>query len=671
MTAIELMDPKMDVGMMCNRKKKILNFEQSVKAGKVKIADFTFEEKIGIIDETYACLATWLDGHSLAQTVFTNLYLHNPSLINDRTMKTFCFSVLKIVDFIKQLVNNNANVIDEEVYQTMFGFQDNILPSSKVSAMLKDLEEDLCKKSRSNDIYYLALYTRIKFTRAFYQYLLFIVKQAADNIPQTIELNKRLEICEESFNDWNSTLDLGIKPDLEKFNENQQDCLTSLANEYPTIMGFSQFVNQRTLPPTFPRYTKIKARDVSIEYFHNLINRFRKIQGTSNCSTFRELLLYCNRLSEDELFYSCICSRCVLNLMNYFQPQFDLHKSNYVSILKDDITNFIKPFYLQNKQFFSIGRSKDYLEFFLEQCQKPFCKLLRTTCLNRARQREKLESVIYDLSSLVTHAEKLDSYFNVQAQKMKIDVGFTDYFNCWTTYYLIKSMIQYLLFGFELELYSEHEYYFIYWYLHENLLNFMVTLLARTRNLLAITDNLDFSSSNKQKGKNGSKPKQNHKQNKHDQNTFHFNEILKYNGLQFLSCALFKICNILMKYEIIKQPKLIADNHQILYFKRLSPFISIQTPPYMNHSKFKDACRREETQIENVEAYIKQSCDHLEEAKKLFEHISKPDKEVEIYLKVVKMNIVVLKLILSGHKKIDDLILDFTINKLYPVVKYC
>ena len=30
-----------------------------------------------IIDQSLACLVTWLEGHSLAQTVMTNLYLHN------------------------------------------------------------------------------------------------------------------------------------------------------------------------------------------------------------------------------------------------------------------------------------------------------------------------------------------------------------------------------------------------------------------------------------------------------------------------------------------------------------------------------------------------------------------------------------------------------------------
>ena len=48
---------------------------------------------------------TWLEGHSLAQTVFTNLYLHNPYIINDRCLKAFSIVMLKIVDVIRERIN--------------------------------------------------------------------------------------------------------------------------------------------------------------------------------------------------------------------------------------------------------------------------------------------------------------------------------------------------------------------------------------------------------------------------------------------------------------------------------------------------------------------------------------------------------------------------------------
>ena len=56
--------------------------------------------------------ATWLEGHSLAQTVFTNLYTHNPDIIEDRCLKAFTLAVLKMVDIIKDKVIR-AGVFEE------------------------------------------------------------------------------------------------------------------------------------------------------------------------------------------------------------------------------------------------------------------------------------------------------------------------------------------------------------------------------------------------------------------------------------------------------------------------------------------------------------------------------------------------------------------------------
>jgi len=75
-----------------------------LQAGNLKLNDFSHEENIGIMDTTLCCLITWLEGHSLAQTVFTNLYLHSPSSIQDKPLGTFCVAMLKLVDVIEECV---------------------------------------------------------------------------------------------------------------------------------------------------------------------------------------------------------------------------------------------------------------------------------------------------------------------------------------------------------------------------------------------------------------------------------------------------------------------------------------------------------------------------------------------------------------------------------------
>ena len=43
--------------------------------------------------------------------------------------------------------------------------------------------------------------------------------------------------------------------------------------DYPTIMGFEPFVNQRLLPPTFPRYTVIQNCNTALDYVSSLLQR--------------------------------------------------------------------------------------------------------------------------------------------------------------------------------------------------------------------------------------------------------------------------------------------------------------------------------------------------------------------------------------------------------------
>lgn len=71
----------------------------------MKLEGFEENEIIGIIDSTFACIVSWLEGHSLAQTVFINLYLHKPCLIEDRTLKAFCLGVYKLLEIIKDVVH--------------------------------------------------------------------------------------------------------------------------------------------------------------------------------------------------------------------------------------------------------------------------------------------------------------------------------------------------------------------------------------------------------------------------------------------------------------------------------------------------------------------------------------------------------------------------------------
>jgi hypothetical protein len=78
----------------------------------IKLDEFTPEEKLSIIDNTFCNLVTWLDGASLAQTLFTSVYFHDPGLIVDPYMKFFTVAMMKIVDFMRNKILT-ASVFEE------------------------------------------------------------------------------------------------------------------------------------------------------------------------------------------------------------------------------------------------------------------------------------------------------------------------------------------------------------------------------------------------------------------------------------------------------------------------------------------------------------------------------------------------------------------------------
>lgn len=63
----------------------------------------------------------------------------------------------------------------------------------------------------------------------------------------------------------------------------------------PNPVGFSPSVNQRILPPTFPRYTKIKARDVSITFLEELVQRTKQACKIIHCTNYHSALVSTNK----------------------------------------------------------------------------------------------------------------------------------------------------------------------------------------------------------------------------------------------------------------------------------------------------------------------------------------------------------------------------------------
>ena len=553
MSAIEMMDPKMDAGMVCNKTgKKMLNLDQAIKCGKIKINNLTYEEQIGIIDDTIGCLVTWLEGHSLAQTVFINLYLHNPNLIEDKCIKAFSVVILKLIDVIKEFVSK-ASVFEEEDFQPIvYGYNlASEISDSKACSMIREAEDETLKKmksvlknvnttlntivnsdhsinekneksneiddqekneksneindqeksEKSNEIndqekneheLISALYARLKFIRLFFQSMILLKKESICKFQQgkkglinenfIKDVNKLLQQCDEPLGNWDKTIDLGIQPDASNTTGHRAD--------YPTIMGFEPLINQRLLPPTFPRYTRMKSRKEAVLYLRFLLARLRNACKIYDCHSYHSALEFFNHFSKTTP--SCVLSRSILQVL-YLPNGCSVYGVIPITdLIRESIKLFIKPPSLCVKSAIlsTNSQAKDLIDIFMLHCSRPMANLTQICGHNRARQREKLAQILDELAALQEESEKIDSFLTGFTQKSEPSCSHIGFFSTWILYHILRVMIHYLLSGFELELYATHEYPYIFWYLYEFLFGWMVSTLNRASNLIMEQDNL-------------------------------------------------------------------------------------------------------------------------------------------------------------------------------------
>ena len=145
----------------------------------------------------------------------------------------------------------------------------------------------------------MALFSRIRFLRLLYAALQSIMKKDLTSIQ---EADRYLASCIELVCIMQETIGRGIKPKVvkdEDGNKGNFKCLSYLnANflilciaDYPTIMGFEPLINQRLLPPTFPRYTRLRTRKEAMGYLEEMVVRIKHCTKITHCTVFHTSLV--------------------------------------------------------------------------------------------------------------------------------------------------------------------------------------------------------------------------------------------------------------------------------------------------------------------------------------------------------------------------------------------
>lgn len=140
------------------------------------------------------------------------------------------------------------------------------------------------------------------------------------------------------------------------------------------------------------------------------------------------------------------------------------------------------------------------VDSFLIKCTPAFVSLFQILGQNKARQREKMAHVFEEFASFQDEADNLDSILHSFFVQQKLSFVHYGCFGSWILNHNLALMSQFLLSGFELELFAKYECHYIYWYLCEIILNWQMSTLNRVDNFI-MTNEINFLPKNAKKPK--------------------------------------------------------------------------------------------------------------------------------------------------------------------------
>ncbi|XP_010241586.1 PREDICTED: N-alpha-acetyltransferase 35, NatC auxiliary subunit isoform X2 [Nelumbo nucifera] len=475
MSALEIMDPKMDSGIEHSGYHSI---EEAIEDGAAPIPlsfDRTVDVQctIDIMDHFLACEATWHKGHSLAQTVFSCIYL----LRLDRTsphalLHSYCRIMRATCAAVISVVSDARTHEEEDLFTMAYGLPLKGEGDEKCLSMLNAVEETIsrqlraCKASSSKkgilenieplqtnldleEGYCKALLCRLRFRKHFYHVLMCMKKPQGRGFELA---RKHIASClSELAYIYNSLEFLGFNA----YGSCQNDIEDSTTASGRQPVGFDASLNSRLAAPTPPRAIKILSWKKAIKYFEKLLHDLDTICSFSMDPLLEGILRFVVQFqkSQPDLVARAHLQRLLVQDGKLYgrDPVFDvICRAAAVS----DVPK-------------NSGIQKSEIVLQLGQLA---INLLKILCTNAAWQRRKLGKILQDWSVIYVQLELASKRDFAETPNILTDVNvsmkLSKHLLIWTEEQIYWIASRFLMLGFELDLYSPTEYCMVYWYMY-------------------------------------------------------------------------------------------------------------------------------------------------------------------------------------------------------------
>ncbi|XP_057419627.1 uncharacterized protein LOC130713831 isoform X2 [Lotus japonicus] len=478
MSALEIMDPKMDSGITCT----YYSLDEAIENGAAPVPisdDKTTDVRctIDIMDHLLACEATWHKGHSLAQTVYSCLYLLRPERTSSNALlHSYCQVIRATCKTVLFSVSDARTHEEEDLFIMSYGLPLSGDRDEKCLPMLNAVEETICRQLRAckasssqrrvpEDIeplqnnpdleegYCKALLCRLRFRKHFY-HLLMSMKQPRGG---GLELaRKHIASCISEIDNMKKSSDF-LKASAQEMSEQNIDNTTASGCQ---PIGFDASINCRLSAPTPPRSIKLFCWDKALEYFRKLLQDLDIVCSCSLDPSLEDAVLFVVKFQKSQ---PDLVSRALLQLLLVQDGKLYGRDSMFSMITRAAGLP-------QAAENHDIRKSE-----FMVQLVQMVINLLKILCTNAAWQRRKLGKMLQEWRVIYVQLELAFKKEFGEASSTSNDKNI-----CFKIYQQILVWVEeqtywiafrFLFLGFELELYSVHDYCMVYWYIYVVLIN--------------------------------------------------------------------------------------------------------------------------------------------------------------------------------------------------------
>ncbi|KAJ3039660.1 N-alpha-acetyltransferase 35 NatC auxiliary subunit [Rhizophlyctis rosea] len=592
MSAIEIMDPKMDAGM---------DLPADARKGKMRVDDiegkhFSAGEIIGILDGLLSREMSWIAGHVLCQTLFTCVYLHRIPAVTNSILKYYLMSVARTASIIRSEILKAQIFLEEDFCVDTYGFSlCEEIGENEIARLLLDIEDMLVECARQakagekitdlelvvpegRELEYLnAISVRIRYRRSFFGTLTHLAQRDYTRAKKSLA---------------NAVSQLKLI----------QATLT-LADDVSA--AFDPYINRKSFTQTPPRpIVDLTTQDACtnamamLEHLQTICNSHI---NTALGKVHHVLCAFDRRKPGPD-----VLSRSIMQSMAVHEaklagrvPLQDAIKQSLVAICDPPYFNMMT------------SNVVDSVTKFLEMAVTPVTHMLQNYGFNRARQRRKLVKLAKEWEQLQVEAEMLDTQLQQddRAQKRSRHAQEPFHLSSWVYNEKLNLLITMLSLGFELELYSPAEHLMVFWYLkhlYETKLEHLMRVeQVRQESLLRI------GAGSKSKSRpNLPTPAEQWGGANADHNVLY--------AQQLIFTALFQIALALRKQSLLKRPQNDLYSERVHYERRFGLFFQLGSPVGLPYEMYEETIGFEE---DTVPALLKAAEEHLKAAKQKLEQV--------------------------------------------------